>query len=65
MPAPTGNDAFDAARAGGIVDTFLSFPDVREAKAKVYDYIRKATMDQVTQAVCQRLSGGEGERRAA
>ena len=41
MPEPTGNAAFDAARAGGIVDTFLSFPDVKEAKAKVYDYIRK------------------------
>ena len=33
MPEPTGNAAFDAARAGGIVDTFLSFPDVKAAKA--------------------------------
>ena len=41
MPEPTGNAAFDEAHAGGVVDTFLSFPDVREAKAKVYDYIRK------------------------
>ena len=33
MPEPTGNAAFDAARAGGVTDTFLSFPDVKEAKA--------------------------------
>ena len=51
MPEPTGNDAFDAARAGGITDTFLAFPDVREAKAKVYDYIRKASLDQETQTM--------------
>ena len=51
MPEPTGNAAFDEARAGGIVDTFLSFPDVREAKAKVYDYIRKASLDQETQSM--------------
>ena len=51
MPEPTGNAAFDAARAGGIVDTFLSFPDVKEAKAKVYDYIRKASLDQETQSM--------------
>ena len=48
---PTGNDAFDQARAGGIVDTFLSFPDVREAKAKIYDFVRKATRDQETQSM--------------
>lgn len=51
MPEPTGNAAFDAARAGGIVDTFLSFPDVKAAKAKVYDYIRKASLDQETQTM--------------
>ena len=51
MPEPTGNAAFDAARAGGIVDTFLSFPDVKEAKAKVYDYIRRASLDQETQSM--------------
>jgi len=50
-PQPTGNDAFDAARAGGIVDTFLSFPDVRAEKAKVYDFIRKATRDRETQTM--------------
>jgi predicted TIM-barrel fold metal-dependent hydrolase len=51
MPEPTGNAAFDEARAGGIVDTFLSFPDVREAKAKVYDYIRRASLDKETQSM--------------
>lgn len=51
MPEPTRNAAFDAARAGGIVDTFLSFPDVKEAKAKVYDYIRKASLDRETQSM--------------
>jgi predicted TIM-barrel fold metal-dependent hydrolase len=49
MPEPTGNAAFDAARAQGVVDTFLAFPDVAAAKAKVYDYIRKATRDAETQ----------------
>ncbi len=49
MPEPTGNAAFDQARAGGIVDTFLAFPDVRENKAKVYEYIRKASGDPETQ----------------
>ena len=51
MTDASGNAAFDAARAGGIVDTFLSFPDVKEAKAKVYDYIRKASLDQETQSM--------------
>jgi len=46
---PTGNDAFYQARAGGIVDTFLSYPDVRAEKAKVYDFIRKASRDKETQ----------------
>ena len=51
MAESTGNAAFDAARAGGVVDTFLSFPDVREAKAKVYDWIRKASLDKETQTM--------------
>lgn len=51
MPEPSGNAAFDEARAGGIVDTFLSFPDVKEAKSKVYDYIRKASLDKETQTM--------------
>ena len=51
MPEPTGNAAFDAARAGGIVDTFLSFPDVAAEKAKVYAYIRRAARDAETQTM--------------
>ncbi|MGK2950355.1 MAG: amidohydrolase family protein [Acidimicrobiales bacterium] len=51
MPEASGSAAFDAARVGGIVDTFLSFPDVKEAKSKVYDYIRKASLDQETQSM--------------
>lgn len=48
---PTGNDAFDKAREGGIIDTFLSYPDVRAEKAKVYDFIRKASHDAETQTM--------------
>ncbi|MCU1351465.1 MAG: Amidohydrolase [Acidimicrobiales bacterium] len=51
MPEATGNAAFDQARAGGVVDTFISFPDVRAAKAKVYDWIRKASLDKETQSM--------------
>lgn len=51
MAEASGNAAFDEARAGGVVDTFLSFPDVREAKSKVYDYIRRATHDEETQTM--------------
>ena len=51
MPEPTGNAAFDAARAGGVVDTFLAFPDVAAEKAKVYDWIRKASLDKETQSM--------------
>ena len=35
---PTVNEAFEAARAGGVIDTFLSMPAPRAEKAKVYDY---------------------------
>ena len=51
MPEPTGNAAFDAARAGGVVDTFLAFPDVAAEKAKVYDWVRKASLDKETQSM--------------
>jgi uncharacterized protein len=51
MPEPTGNAAFDEARAGGVIDTFLSMPDVRAAKAKVYDWIRKMALDAETQSM--------------
>ena len=51
MPEPTGNAAFDAARTGGVVDTFLAFPDVAAEKAKVYDWVRKASLDKETQSM--------------
>lgn len=46
MVEPSGNAAFDEARAGGIVDTFLALPDVRAAKAASYDFIRRLTRDE-------------------
>ena len=39
------NTAFEDARAGGVIDTFLSIPASRAEKAKVYDYIREQTKD--------------------
>jgi predicted TIM-barrel fold metal-dependent hydrolase len=44
-PAPPRNEAFEEARAGGVVDTFLSMPAPRAEKKKVYDTIRRQTMD--------------------
>ena len=45
------NEAFEAARAQGAIDTFLSMPAPRAEKAKVYDYIRKQTMDDASQSM--------------
>ena len=45
------NTAFEDARAGGVIDTFLSMPAPRAEKAKVYDYIRKQTMDDESQSM--------------
>jgi predicted TIM-barrel fold metal-dependent hydrolase len=49
--SPVVNEAFDAARAGGVIDTFLSMPAPRAEKAKVYDYIRKGSLDTETQSM--------------
>ena len=49
--APKVNEAFEAARAEGVIDTFLSMPAPRAEKAKVYDYIRKQTMDDASQSM--------------
>jgi len=49
--SPAVNEAFEAARAGGAIDTFLSMPAPRAEKAKVYDYIRKQAMDSETQTM--------------
>src|SRR3954467_13966393 len=51
MPEPTGNAAFDAARAGGVVDTFLSMPDTRERQSAKYDHIRRLANDAETKAM--------------
>ncbi|MBM3676100.1 MAG: amidohydrolase [Actinobacteria bacterium] len=45
------NAAFEAARADGVIDTFLSMPAPRQEKAKVYDWIRKQAMDEETQTM--------------
>jgi predicted TIM-barrel fold metal-dependent hydrolase len=45
------NAAFEAARAGGVIDGFLSMPAPRKEKARVYDYIRKQSLDTETQSM--------------
>jgi uncharacterized protein len=45
------NEAFEAARAGGVIDTFLSMPAPRAEKARRYDSIRKQTMDDESQSM--------------
>jgi uncharacterized protein len=45
------NGAFEAARAGGVIDGFLSMPAPRKEKARVYDYIRKQSLDTETQSM--------------
>jgi uncharacterized protein len=45
------NEAFEAARAGGAIDGFLSMPAPRQEKARVYDYIRKQSLDTETQSM--------------
>ena len=51
MPAATGNDAFDAARAAGVIDTFLAMPSEREVQIRKYDYIRELAMDDATRSM--------------
>lgn len=43
--------AFDAARSGGVIDTFLAMPDTREKQAAKYDNIRRLANDEGTQAM--------------
>ena len=47
--APSGNAAFDEARAGGVIDTFLGFPAPRAEQAKKFDFIRAISNDKETQ----------------
>ena len=51
MPAPTGNPAFDAARAQGVIDAFLAMPSERSEQIRKYDNIRELAMDAETQSM--------------
>jgi len=51
VPAPTGNPAFDAARAQGVIDTFLAMPSERAEQTRKYDNIRELAMDAETQSM--------------
>jgi hypothetical protein len=42
-------EAFEQARAGGVIDTMIGFPQPREQQAKTYDFIRAQAMDAETQ----------------
>ena len=43
------NAAFEAARAGGVIETMIGFPAPREQAVRTYDFIRKQAMDAETQ----------------
>jgi len=43
--------AFEDARAGGVIDTFLAMPARREEQAKKYDFIRSIAHDSETQSM--------------
>lgn len=49
--APAGATAYDAAVAGGVIDTFLAMPDTREKQRAKYDRIRKLAGDEETQGM--------------
>lgn len=51
MPEPSGNPGFDAARAGGVFDTFLSMPDTRARQAAKYESIRRLANDAETKSM--------------
>ena len=42
------NSAFEAAQAGGVVDTAVGFPKSREEMFEFYEFIRKAAHDSAT-----------------
>jgi len=43
------SSAFESARAGGVIDTMISFPKPRDEAHHTYDFIRKQAMDAETQ----------------
>jgi uncharacterized protein len=51
MPKATANEAFEAARAGGVIDTFLSMPDTRARQAAKYQTIRDLSNDSETKSM--------------
>jgi len=51
LPDATGNEAFDNARAGGVIDTFLSMPDTRARQAAKYQKIRDLAHDAATKSM--------------
>jgi hypothetical protein len=51
MPEASGNPGFDEARAGGVIDTFLSMPDNRDRQAAKYERIRRLANDAETKSM--------------
>jgi len=49
--ASSGSSAYDEARAGGIIDTFLAMPDTRENQAAKYERIRRLAGDEGTKSM--------------
>ncbi len=49
MTESTVNEAFEAARADGVIDTFLGMPAPRAEQAAKFDFIRKISNDKETQ----------------
>ena len=43
--APSGNAAFDAARAGGVIDSAVGFPKTKAEMYETYAFIRKQVRD--------------------
>lgn len=50
-PAEGSSSAFEDARAGGVIDTFLAMPDTRAKQAAKYDRIRALANDEGTKAM--------------
>ena len=44
------SNAFETARAGGVVDTAVGFPKSREDMFEFYEFIRKGSHDSATRA---------------
>lgn len=51
MNEPAAASAFESARRGGVIDTFLSMPDTREKQAAKYEAIRRLANDDETKGM--------------